>query len=210
MESGCGKYAEYRLYVKEKAAVPQIEYAVTDCSITITPLQGALYRLDEGDWTDSNVFLNLLPGSVHTVSVQYQETETLFASDVATIQITLTKSIVSIEADVSNAKTEYYVGDEFDPSGIKVTVKYNDDSQEQIDISEAVFSGFDSVETGEKIVTISYREKQTTFKVIVNESAQEEGSGCKTSIESNFLLMAVVCVILSVVFFKKAVIRSRR
>ena len=210
VESGCGKYAEYRLYVKEKAAVPQIEYAVTDCSITITPLQGALYRLDEGDWTDSNVFLNLLPGSVHTVSVQYQETETLFASDVATIQITLTKSIVSIEADVSNAKTEYYVGDEFDPSGIKVTVKYNDDSQEQIDISEAVFSGFDSVETGEKIVTISYREKQTTFKVIVNESAQEEGSGCKTSIESNFLLMAVVCVILSVVFFKKEVIRSRR
>lgn len=52
-------------------------------------------------------------------------------------------------------KTEYSVGDSFDPTGIVVTAAYDDESTKDVS-SEAQFSGFSSEEIGTCTVTVSF------------------------------------------------------
>ena len=63
-------------------------------------------------------------------------------------------------------KDEYYVGDEFDSTGIVVTAYYDDESSKDVS-SEASFSGFDSSAAGSVTVTVSYLDKTTSFDVTV-------------------------------------------
>ena len=67
-----------------------------------------------------------------------------------------------------NDITTYYVGDEFNKSGLTVTANYSDGSSATV--SDYELSGFDSKTTGTKTITVSYKGKSTTFQITVKEN----------------------------------------
>ena len=76
--------------------------------------------------------------------------------------------LLSIEVTSTPTKTEYLEGkDALDLTGGKLTLYYNNDTTEVIDLSEVVVSGFDNTKVGEQTLTITYKGKTTTFKVNV-------------------------------------------
>lgn len=93
-----------------------------------------------------------------TVTVTYEEKTATF--DITVIDIS------KIEITSLPDKTEYMVGDEFDDTGLIVSAVYTDGSKEQLP-KEYIVSGFNSKESGEKILTVTYRTFTTTFSVNV-------------------------------------------
>ena len=69
---------------------------VTDTSITVTPIDGAQYKLNDGEWQDSNVFENLLPNKAYAISAYIPENDDHIASDVSVaVEITTAKGSVA-------------------------------------------------------------------------------------------------------------------
>ena len=109
---------------------------------------------------------NLSNAGNQTVTVSYTEGGT---TKTTTYGITVTAVSLS-SISVSNAKTSYYVGDEFElPT---VTATYNNGSQQIVD-SELTFSGYNLSNPGNQTVTVSYTEggvtRTTTYGITVNK-----------------------------------------
>ena len=77
------------------------------------------------------------------------------------------KSAVSIEIS-TNPKTEYTEGDNFSAANGKLTVKYNDNTSEIIDLSAATITGYDKNKAGEQTLKIEYDGASIELKVTVN------------------------------------------
>ncbi len=63
------------------------------------------------------------------------------------------KSVAGIEVKAP-AKTTYTVGDTLDLTGGVITVKYNNDTSEAVDITSDMVSGFYNTKTGKQTVTV--------------------------------------------------------
>ncbi len=73
----------YKIYVEyySSAALKKIEtFSKTDTSVTLVPYSGYEYRMDGGDWQDSNVFYGLQPGTKHLFYQRIKATSTKYAS----------------------------------------------------------------------------------------------------------------------------------
>lgn len=75
-------------------------------------------------------------------------------------------NLSGIEIDTANAKTKYYLGEEFDKNGLKVIGKYTDKPDREV--SDYSISGYDPMQEGEQIITIGYMgySKEITVTVI--------------------------------------------
>ena len=95
-----------------------------------------------------------------------------YAGYTATYNVTVeaVPELVSIEV-TAPSKTEYIVGEALDTEGMVVTARYEGDKQ-AIVTSSAVVGEFDNTTAGEKQVTVTYSEKETTFTVNVVEVTQ--------------------------------------
>jgi hypothetical protein len=103
----------------------------------------------------------LSDGSTFSLGVYYNN------SYIKIISVTMQKVITGITV-TAPTKTDYTVGDELDLTGGKVTVNYSDgSSDEPIDITAGMVSGFDSSAAGEKTITVTYQGKQDSFTVNV-------------------------------------------
>lgn len=86
------------------------------------------------------------------------------------------KNIVrGISIASSPAKTVYYVGEAFDPTGTKIQVLTNSANYTYfVDWTQLTFEGFDSSVANEKLtITVSYKGYTTTFNVVVKEHEPE-------------------------------------
>ena len=72
--------------------------------------------------------------------------------------------LVSVAVKTMPNKTKYYVGDEFDQTGLTLTATYNNGKTETI-ANGITCTGFSSDAVGSKTVTASYGGKSTTFNV---------------------------------------------
>ena len=63
-------------------------------------------------------------------------------------------------------KTNYFVGESLDTTGMTVTANYSDNTTKDV-TSEASLSGFDSTTAGIKTITVTYQGKTATFTVNV-------------------------------------------
>ena len=63
-------------------------------------------------------------------------------------------------------KSEYDIGEAFDPTGVVVTAAYDDGSTQDVS-SQASFSGFDSSQAGECTVSVSFEGQSAEFTVSV-------------------------------------------
>ena len=70
-------------------------------------------------------------------------------------------------------KTEYYIGEDFDPTGMKIQVLTNNLSETyfvECPNDEVVITGFDSSVANEKVpVTVTYKGFSVTFNVVVKD-----------------------------------------
>lgn len=76
------------------------------------------------------------------------------------------KSLTGITAETN--KTVYYVGETFDASSLTVIAQYNNGTSE--DVTGYSISGFNSSTTGQKTVTVTYRDFTASFQVTVTEN----------------------------------------
>ncbi|MEE1245894.1 MAG: bacterial Ig-like domain-containing protein [Acutalibacteraceae bacterium] len=72
--------------------------------------------------------------------------------------------LVSVAVNTMPNKTGYYVGDDFDQTGLTLTATYNNGSSEIIS-SGITCTGFSSTSAGSKTITATYGGKSTTFYV---------------------------------------------
>ena len=103
-----------------------------------------------------------------TITVSYTESS---VTKTATFTVTVKAvELSSIAVTSKPTKTTYYVGDNFDRTGMKITATYNNGSTKDV-TSGAIVSGFNSTSTGTKTLTVSYTEnsvtKTATFTVTV-------------------------------------------
>ena len=91
----------------------------------------------------------------------------------ANFEITIVaKELVSIEIAQKPNKITYIQNyDELDVTGGKIRLTYNDDTTEEIDMTEDMVAGFDNTKLGPQILTITYEGKTTTLEVTVLEKA---------------------------------------
>ena len=73
----------------------------------------------------------------------------------------------SIAMKTQPTKTTYSTGDALDVTGAKITVTELDNTSEDVNVTSAMCSGFDSTTAGTKTVTVTYRGQTTTFTVTV-------------------------------------------
>lgn len=84
-------------------------------------------------------------------------------------QVSLKEAAVSsISVTTDPTRMTYYVGETFDPTGMQVTVTYDDGSNEVISTGFTYGTGaFTAADVGTKAVTVSYDGKDTTVSVTV-------------------------------------------
>lgn len=75
------------------------------------------------------------------------------------------KKIVSIEIGTPPTKTQYYVGETFDPAGMVVYANYNDSSKEEV--TRYTISKTGPLEESDKEITITYKAKRAKVAITV-------------------------------------------
>lgn len=80
-------------------------------------------------------------------------------------------TVSSIALNTESVKTEYYVGEELDLTGLIATVTYSEGEPETVQITRGMVSGFDNQKTGEQTLTVTYGGKTAVFTVTVKEDA---------------------------------------
>ena len=74
----------------------------------------------------------------------------------------------------TEGRTEYALGEEFDPTGYRFTAYYTDGTSEEVYGEDCEISGFDSLESGVKEVQFTYQGKSVTVEVsIISEEKPE-------------------------------------
>ncbi len=102
-----------------------------------------------------------LPGT-HTIHIA-------FGGKVATYQITVSPKVLSDVRIVQPTKKTYYIGEEFDATGMEVIACYNNGQEFAVDAYTMI--GFDSLSAGAKEITITYGGLTRSFSVAVAEKS---------------------------------------
>ena len=97
-----------------------------------------------------------------------------------------------IGVSVQPSKTQYEIGEGFDPTGLKITAFYSDSTRKTI-TSYCELSGFDSSKPTEKnVITVTYKDGgktyTTTFNVAIN-GVEKQKTVSKLEIKSRPLVV---------------------
>ena len=89
----------------------------------------------------------------------------------ATFDVTiLAKQLDSIEIAQQPSKTTYIQNyEELDITGGRISLIYNDETTEEIDMTTEMVSGFNNAELGPQTLTVTYEGETTTFEVTIVE-----------------------------------------
>ena len=79
------------------------------------------------------------------------------------------RTVNSIALSTKPNKTEYEMGEELDVSGGKITVVFNDNQSETIDLTANMVTGFDSTVAGKQVLTVSWWGAKTTFEINIED-----------------------------------------
>nr|MCR4959990.1 bacterial Ig-like domain-containing protein [Lachnospiraceae bacterium] len=113
-------------------------------------------KLSEGTIID---FDNTKTGK-QTLTVIYKEFT-------ATFEVTVASSKMTGIKVTAPTKVEYYVGEDLDLTGGKITVSYDKADSEEIALTESMISGYDKNKVGRQTITVTYDKFTATFAVTV-------------------------------------------
>lgn len=78
----------------------------------------------------------------------------------------------SLKLNTNGVTTEFYLGEEFSASGLRVIVVMSDGSEENAKLSDCQIVAPDMTTAGEKTVTVSYQKLSASYKITVKEMSQ--------------------------------------
>ena len=99
---------------------------------------------------------------------KYSYSQDVYVTPLKTLEVLPAKTLANIEITSPN-KTQYFVGQGLILDGLNVKAIYNDNSSENIDLSQVQINGFDASTPGNKIVTVTYQDKTAAFEVEIIE-----------------------------------------
>lgn len=171
-----GKTTTYDIIVKEAQ--------VTSIALITPPTKKEYFTGDELDVTggsinvyfEDNNYVNIAlsvgmisgfdstAAGTKTLSVNYAGKNTNFFVTVMEPKLT------ALELAAVPAKTEYSLGEALDVTGGKLTATYENNTTATIDITPDMVSGFDSMTSGTKTLTVKYSSQTVTFDITVKNS----------------------------------------
>ncbi len=90
------------------------------------------------------------------------------------VEMDYQKVLQSIAVASMPTKLTYIQGkDDLDVSGGKITLTYNNNTTEVIDMTNSMISGFNNTNIGKQSLTVTYQTKKTTFKIEVVRKSVE-------------------------------------
>ncbi len=136
------------------------------------------------EFSDGTVF-NLLMGGKNSFKNWMQEQNTPYPVHDPNAKPRIYAMKIS-----GNYKDIYYVGEELDTTGIKLTALYTITGAEvEVDLKDAVFSGFDTNVADNQNVTVTYGGVSTTFSVSVIRRYDDGGGSKDKTISVKFALI---------------------
>ena len=179
-EGEATKTAEFTVTVKEKE-----EPDKTLTGITVTPPEKTEYEIGEpfdstglkvmaqySDNTEAEV-KDYTVSEVDTCKAGEQKVTVTYQEKTAEFTILVKERVLTgIEVIVPD-KTDYLVGEDFDPAGMVVNAVYSNKVKEEVSSEEYTVEGFDSAEAGEQTITVTYQEMKAEFTVNVKEETPE-------------------------------------
>ena len=149
----------------EVTTSPKTEYTEGDDFSAENGILTLTYNTDETETIDLSEatitgYDNTKVGE-QTLKIEYQGMETTL-----TVTVKIKKALASISVTTS-PKTEYTEGDDFSAENGILTLTYNTDETETIDLSEATITGYDNTKVGEQTLKIEYQGMETTLTVTV-------------------------------------------
>ena len=143
---------------------PLIGYSVDGGSVVTISKENSQYTIEDISASSSLTLQN-----VNTTNTQLR---------ISTIELTYSqagglqqKNLSSISLDSTNAKTDYYVDDDFTYSGLVVTAHYDDNSESVVTPTSVSTPNMSTA--GNKTVTVTYTEggitKTETYQITVSE-----------------------------------------
>ena len=168
----------------------------------------------EFTWTSSdNTILSLdkTTGSQVTVSALKQGSASITVSTTISdvvyskvCQVTVDKERVLTGIEIASApkKTEYFINDELDTTGLKVNAVYDDGYKKEI--TNYAITGFSSTDPGEKTITVTYEGFNATFKVVIKESPIDVFFGLPTPAIIAIGVGAVAIIVVIIIILAKS------
>ena len=100
-----------------------------------------------------------------TITVTYNENG---VTKTTTFNVTVApKGVSDVTLKSAPTKIEYIEGQNIAVAGAKITVSYDNNTSEDIDVTADMLSGYDANEIGTQTVTVTYGAKTTTFDITV-------------------------------------------
>ena len=156
----------------------------TGLVITATYNNGKTATIAHADATFDNYDMTI-------VGTQYLMV--VYGDKVKTIEITVLALVLeSISVNAQSMKTQYFVGDEVDTTGLVVKAHYNSGKVVTLSLSEVTFSTVDMTTAGEKTLTVTYNEKTQNVAITV---VAVEPTGIivdTTEMKTNYLVGEVI------------------
>ncbi|PJI08172.1 MULTISPECIES: leucine-rich repeat protein [Clostridium] len=104
---------------------------------------------------------NANQAGIQTITVNYNGKVATFTVDV------IAKVLTNITMNTSPTKTSYIQGQSLDVTGAKIVAAYNDGTNETVNVTSGMVSGYNANQVGTQIVTVNYNGKVATFTVNV-------------------------------------------
>ncbi|MBQ2347692.1 MAG: bacterial Ig-like domain-containing protein, partial [Clostridia bacterium] len=168
------KTAEFDVYI--------IDNEVSKITITKTPTKTVYYTGEEIDLTGITVIAQYSNGTKEDISSRInsvrnfdntkegqQTVEIEYGGKTAAFTVTVNKLEIKQLDLTPPAKTEYFIGEEVDYSGMAVIAVYNSGLKEDV-TADVTISGADTSQAGTFTVTASYQTKTASFKITVLKS----------------------------------------
>ncbi len=148
-------------------------------SLDVTGLTITVKKSDESEET-VDVTADMISGfdsseaGTKTLTVTYEGFTDTFDVEIVDNTPPTPAEITGITVNTDGAKTTYEIGESLDVTGLTITVKKSDDTEETVDVTADMISGFDSSEAGTKTLTVTYEGFTDTFDVVINEAGGSE------------------------------------
>lgn len=152
------------------SVLPKTEYlrgeklSVDGGKLTIIYTDNTISQIDLSSATITGFEPNTI--GEQTIKVVYRDSETTYKVNVSD------RTPVSIAIEVT-PKSEYIEGEELSSANGVMLVTYDDNTTEQVDLSQATLSGYDKTMIGEQTIIVSYSGLETSFIVTVKAKGND-------------------------------------
>ena len=111
-----------------------------------------------------------------TVTITFNESANQYDKDIAIREVVEVKDKIAINVEVvsSPEKTKYIEGQDIDLKGAVIRVDYDNDTSENLDVTDKMISGYDKNKIGDQVITVTKDDQSDSFTVNVREKQIDE------------------------------------